>query len=343
MKIKSNNYWVQKLNLQINKIKKITLTNDKELNYDKLILANGSYNFIPPIKTVNKENQFSEINSFNYNSINGIYTIKNLEDVNKLNAVTNETKDIVVIGGGLLGLEIAWELYKKGNKVKVIEFSPRLLPRQLDSEGSDIFKRIVNESGVEILTDNCCVELLVDNNSIIGLKLKSGEVLPCELALFSMGIRSNISLASEAGLACKTGIIVNDKMETNIKDIYACGDVAELNDIVYGTWAAAIEMGKIAGSNATSTNKEFKNFVSSVVFNALNANVFSAGTIDFSDESLEQISIKDIKKNKYEKLFFNNDKLVGGILIGDLSKSSKIINGIDKEVSKKHALLNNLI
>lgn len=323
--------------------KKITLANDKELSYDKLILANGSYNFIPPIKIINKEKELMTLTSFNYKSIKGIYTIKDLEDVNELNLVTNKAKNIIVIGGGLLGLEAAWELHKKGNKVKVVEASPRLLPRQLDREGSEVFKNIVNQSGIDILTDNCCVELLVDNNSIVGLKLKTGEVLSCELVLFSIGIRSNISLPLETGLACRTGVIVNDRMETNIKDIYACGDVAELNGIVYGTWAAAVEMGKVAGSNAVSIKKKFKNFVSSIVFNALNANIFSAGTIDFDDESLEQITIKDIKKNKYVKLFFNNDKLVGGILIGNLSKSYNIITGIDKQVSKKYALLNNFI
>ncbi|SHK60097.1 Flavorubredoxin [Clostridium cavendishii DSM 21758] len=328
----------------INKDNKIILLGDgTSINYDKLILANGSYNFIPPLKVTSNETELMTLSSFNYKSINGLFTIKDLNDVNEVNSFAENNKDIVVIGGGLLGLEAAWELKQKGNNVKVIEFLPRLLPRQLDIEGSEIFNNIISSSGVKILTSKSCSEIIVKNNSVKAIKLESGEIIDCSIVLFSVGVRSNTKLALDNGIECNKGIKVNEKMETNITDIYACGDVAELNDIVYGNWPAAVEMGKVAGANATMASKNFKNFVSSLVFNALGADVFSAGTLDYNDESLEEITSKDIKNKQYKKLFFKDNTLIGGILIGDLSNAGKIIAALDKKYSKSQCLASNIL
>lgn len=310
------------------KNKNVTLSNKEVLPYDKLILATGSYNLVPPVKVNSGENEVSEINSYNYKSVNGIYTIKDLNDAYDVKDAIKTSKKAVVIGGGLLGLEAAWEINNSGLNVTVVEYLPRLLPRQLDNEGSELLKKIIDKSPVEILLGESCIEILVTDNKVTGIKLNSGKTLDCDLLLFSAGIRANTELAKLAGVEFDKGIKVNEKMETNIPDIYACGDVAEFNGILYGNWPAAVEMGKIAGANAASKECKFKNFASSVIFNAMNAQVFSAGTIDFNNENYKIVSTKDSKNNIYSKLFYENNDLKGGILIGNLSNSSEIIRNL---------------
>ncbi|QAA35012.1 FAD-dependent oxidoreductase [Clostridium manihotivorum] len=324
--------------------KVVSLDNGQNLSYDKLILANGSYNFIPPTAVISdKGESLAELNSFNYKTIDGIYTIKDLNDTFEVRDALKLSKKAIVIGGGLLGLEAAAEISKKGTEVTVVEFLPRLLPRQLDEAGSQLFKNIIDNSEVDILLGECCKEIVVKDNKVVGIKLGSGKTLDCDLLLFSVGVRPHCELAKLAGVDINRGILVNDNMETNIADIYACGDVAELNGIVYGNWPAAIEMGKVAGTNSVVSCKSFNKFVSSVMFNALGAHVFSAGSVDFADESLEEVPYNNLPEGQYGKLFFKADKLVAGILIGGLAKATKILSGIGKGISKSEAVSSGLI
>ncbi len=315
----------------------VKLDNKQGVRYDKLILANGSYNFVPPTKVKLNDSEV-EINSWTYNSIKGIHTIKKLCDVNKLKEELPNAKDVVIIGGGLLGLEAAWEVQKRGINVNVIELAERMLPRQLDSDGSKLFENLVNQTPVKVLLGEAVEFINADENGVKSVNLKSGKVINADAIIFSVGVRSNIFLAQPAGIRCERGVVVNDHMETNIHNIYACGDIAEYDGVYYGNWPAAIEMGKVAGANATGDKIKFEKFVSSTVFQAMNTQVFSAGTINFDDPTLEKIGYVDNVNNKYSKLFFQNNKLVGGILIGDITSSVKIIEGIQKEESKATVL-----
>lgn len=320
------------------KDKKVLLASGEEISYDKLILANGSYNFILPVKAGD-----SVLSCENYRDIKGIYTIKDMKDAINVREALNTSKNAIVIGGGLLGLEAAWEMHEKGAKVSVVEFFPRLLPKQLDLEGSKLFQEITSSSGIEIILGDSAEEIIIEDNKVKSIRLKSGKILDCDLLVFSVGIRSNIELPKKAGIAVDRGVKVNKNMETNVTDVYACGDIAELQGIVYGNWPAAIEMGKVAGTNAVGDKAEFKQFVSSVIFNALNARVFSAGTINFDDATLEHLSYRDDNKKVYKKIFFKDNKLIGGVLIGNIGASTKIISGIKKGITKEEALNNGIL
>lgn len=317
--------------------KLVRLDNKQGVRYDKLILANGSYNFVPPTK-VKLDDSEVEINSWTYNTIKGIHTIKKIADVNNLKEQLPEVKNIVIIGGGLLGLEAAWEVQKCNINVTVVELADRMLPRQLDKDGSKLFENLVNKTPVKVLLGSAVDFINAAETGVKSVQLKSGEVLDADAVIFSVGVRSNIFLAQPSGILCNRGIIVNDHMETNITDIYACGDVAEYDGVYYGNWPAAIEMGKVAGANATGDKVKFEKFVSSTIFQAMNAQVFSAGTVNFDDPILEKVGYVDEINNKYSKLFFQNNKLVGGILIGDVSTSVKIMEGIQKGEDKTTVL-----
>lgn len=254
-----------------------------------------------------------------------------------------EAKKAVVIGAGPLGLEAAWEMKLAGLEVTVVEFLPNLMNNQLDQEGADIFRNQVSDCGITFITSEECAEIITKDGKLTSLNLKSGKTLDADILLVSTGIRSNIELAKETGIECNRGVIVNERMETSIKDIYACGDVAEFNGLVYGNWPAAIEMGKTAGANACEAEKAFENFTPSIILDALNTHVFSAGLIRFNDSSYEKISSKDESKGQYTKLFFKDNILVGGIIVGDISKAGQIIIAIDNKLSKAAALSNDLL
>ncbi|WP_311734570.1 NAD(P)/FAD-dependent oxidoreductase [Clostridium chauvoei] len=323
--------------------KTIKLNNDKEISYDKLILANGSYNFIPNTKVKLSDSSEIEINSFNFNKVNGIHTIKTLKDVEIIKSELPSTKNVVIVGGGLLGLEAAWEIQKQNIHVKVIELSERILPRQLDNDGSKVFNNIVNNTSVDVLLGESIDYILANENGVESIILKSGKTLNCDMIIYSVGVRANTALAESIGVKCNRGVLVNNHMETNISDVFACGDVAEYDGCYYANWPAAIEMGKVAGCNAALDKIEFQRFVSSTVFVAMETEIFSAGTVDFNDETLEKVSSINKVNNTYTSLFFKDNKLVGGILIGDISSSVKIILGIQKGETKTAVLSKGII
>ena len=322
--------------------KTIYLDNGEVISYDKLILANGSFNFIPPTK-VKIDSKEVVVNSSNYNEFNGIHTIKTLCDVNKIKEELPSVKNVVIIGGGLLGLEAASEFNNLNLNVTVIELSDRMLPRQLDSEGSTILKNLTSSSGVTLLLGESVDFISYNNGKVESLTLVSGKIISADLILYSVGVRANLDLPTSLGVSVNRAVVVDEEMKTNVNEIYACGDVAEISGTYFGNWPAAVEMGKVAGANVTGDSLKFEKFVSSVIFSALNSEVFSAGSIDFNDNTLEKIGSFNPQNNKYSKLFFKNNKLVGGILIGDLKASAKIIEGIQNSSSKATMLSKDIL
>ncbi|MDP4146375.1 MAG: FAD-dependent oxidoreductase [Bacillota bacterium] len=297
-------------------LKNVILEDGSIVKYDKLILASGSRNFIPPVPGTSKT---------------GVYTLKDFDDAQSIKNRLPEIKSAVIVGGGLLGLEAAWEMKKYGIDITVVEFLPRLLPRQLDESGAELFKRLTQDSGINIILNDGVKEILGEA-SVKGVSLNSGKTINADIVLFSVGIRPNKELAESSGILAYKGIIVNDKMETNIQDIYACGDVAEYQGRVYGNWTAAVQMGEVAGANAAGDNLEFKEFVSSVMFNALNISLVSFG--DIASKGTRKIEVRN-DQTSCTSLFFKADKLVGGYIIGDVSQSGKLITAMKEGSSLK--------
>ncbi|CAM3014282.1 FAD-dependent oxidoreductase [Hathewaya histolytica] len=293
--------------------KKLILKDGVEVSYDRLILANGSRNFMPLIKGIDK---------------NGVFTLRDLKDLENIKSYIGKCNKAVVVGGGLLGLEAAWAMKKSGKDVTIIEFADHILNKQLDKEGAQILNKKLEEAGVKALTGSQVVEIL-EEDKISYVKLNTGEEIEADMVLFSIGIRSNIELFKGTDISLNRGVIVNNKMETSAREVYACGDVAELNERVYGNWPASIEMAKIAGANVCGDERQFIDYVDVISFNAMNTTLISCGTIP--EESSSVITINNKEKGIYKKFFFKDDVLVSGILIGDTSDSIKLINGVKKE------------
>jgi len=316
------------LNTKIERInpneKTVLTSNNAIIKYDKLIIANGSKNFIPPVKGADTTN---------------VFTLRGLDDLNNIKDKLANSNKIVVIGGGLLGLEAAWEFKRDNKEVTVVEFAKHLLTKQLDTQGSIILEEAVINSGINVVL-GVAAEAIEDRNNKKIIKLNNGAEIEADMVLFSVGIVPNKTIAEGTDIKLNRGIVVNEKMETSIKDIYACGDIAEINGIVYGNWPAAIEMGKTAGANAVGDNKNFVGFQSPISFNAMNIEIFSCGTIPQTEG--KALELKDAKNKTYKKLFFKDDIVIGGILMGDTSKSVKLLNAIENYMALKEILQENI-
>jgi len=299
---------------------KVLLKDGTAVSYNKLILANGSENHIIPVPGVDKS---------------GVFTLRNLKDLEAIKNKMKTSKNVVIVGGGLLGLEAAYEISKAGLNVSVVEFSDSLLVKQLDSEGSLILKTAVENQNIEVILSDS-VKVINGEKSVSSVKLQSGKTLDADLVLFSTGIAPNKNIADKTNLLTNRGIIINENMETNIKDIYACGDIAEFSGRVYGNWPAAVEMGKIAGTNAVGEPKYYVPSLSAISFNAMGLELLSVGEI--SNEGSKSISLKDDANKIYKKLFFTEDILIGGIIIGDNKSSANLIAAIEGSKSLKETL-----
>lgn len=304
------------LGVTVNEIKKdskeLVLSDGETRKYDKLILATGAEAFIPPIKGTEQE---------------GVYAIRSLEDVNKLQKILKQVNKTVVIGGGILGLEAAWELKKAGKDVTIIELSPNIMNRQLDEKGSVLLKAASEKSGIRVIT-NTGIEEISGDGKASGVKLADGTFADAELVICSTGVRQNIDLAKAIGIETGRSIKVDEKMETSVKDIYACGDCAEYNGVNYAIWGQAVEMGKAAGINAVGDEYKYEAFIPSNAFSGMGTTLFAVGDNGKEpDKAYKTFEVYDGAKNTYEKLYFVNNRFCGGILMGDVSKSAKLLEG----------------
>lgn len=310
----------QKITALDPKNKKITLSGGEVLVYDKCIYALGSHSFIPPIPGADKQ---------------GVIAIRNISDTNKIRQNLSQVKNIVIIGGGVLGLETAWELSKTDCKITILELAPKLMSRQLDDMASDLMKESIENVGIDVKL-GVQISEIEGENQVTGVRLGNNELVPADFIIFSSGVRPNIDVAEKAGLSIERGILVNKKMETSIQDIYSCGDCAIHNGINYAIWPEALEMGTIAGANATGDSLEYEPVLPAISFQGMNTSLFAVGDNGKNKESkYKTVEFLDTHKHTYEKYYFVNNMLVGVILMGDTSKIAKVTEAITNHAKFK--------
>ena len=198
-----------------------------EYAWDVLVLAVGAHAFVPPVPGLAASPR--------------VHVLRELPDADALVALCEPGKNAAVIGGGLLGLEAAWSLHKRGLSVSIIETAPRLLPLQMNEEESATLLSNFTNAGFKVYT-GAAVERFDEASA--QLFLKDGTAIPAEIVLVSAGIRANLELAKNAGLACNRGIVVDSTLRTSAPDIYAVGDCAELNGVITGLWIASKDQGE---------------------------------------------------------------------------------------------------
>lgn len=302
--------------------KEIITDNKDILKYDRLLIANGSSPFIPPITGVDKK---------------GVFVLRTINDLKEIRKYAKNLSTVSVIGGGLLGLEAAWALNKLGKKVNIIEFSPYLLPRQLDEELGKYLQKQLEEEGLDFYF-NAAAEELQGDRCLNSIKFKDGRVVESELVLISTGVRPNIKIAEGTDIKVERGIVVDKYMKTNIEDVYAAGDIAQFDSMVLGLWSAATDQGKVAGANIVGNGKEYKMPKPATTLLIGSTKMFSVGNVNDAKEELK------IQKDDYfHKLFLDNGRLVGGVLIGDIRKMIALKKAVNENRDISEMLDGNVV
>lgn len=313
---------VQILGRQVTSIdteeKEIHTEDGAKFKYTKLIYALGSECFIPPITGADKPE---------------VVAIRRLSDTQKVTELLEKTKEAVVIGGGVLGLEAAWELKKAHCKVTVLELAPRLMGRQLDAGAGEMLKSIGEGQGIAIHT-GVQISAIEGEEHVTGVRLGDGTVIPAQLVIVSCGVRSNIQIAKEAGAAVDRAVIVDSHMASSVPDIYACGDCAQYEGINYAIWPQAVEQGKTAGANAAGEELSYTTVPAALTFHGMNTALFSIGDNGGNPDLVYRtVEFKDMSRKQYEKYYFRNNRLCGVILIGDVSKMGEMTEAVERKAS----------
>ncbi|WP_026486434.1 NAD(P)/FAD-dependent oxidoreductase [Caldanaerobius polysaccharolyticus] len=288
--------------------KSVKLDDGSKLEYSSLLLATGSYPFIPPVPGAN---------------LKGVFSIRTLNDVKSLYQYIVNKNTGAVIGGGVLGLEAAWALASKGKKIYVIENAPYILVKQLNKKGSEIIQAMGEKNGISFVVP-AQLKKITGNEFVSGIELAEFTSIPVDFVIFSTGVRPNTLLLKDSPVKVNRGIVVDQFMRTNIEGVYAAGDVAEYEGRCYAIWPVAAEQGKVAGANMAGKPIIYNEMIPSNYLKVFGINMFSIGDIFGDDSASFAVEEIDEEKNVYKKIFFKDNVPVGAILIGDIKASSAI-------------------
>lgn len=299
--------------------KTLELQDGSLIDYDKLILATGARSRIPPLPGA---------------GLQGVYSLRSMDDAFKIKKAMEKAGRVVVIGGGVLGLEAVWEMAARGLEVHVVEHFERLMPRQLDEESSDRLAQIIKAKKVNLHLASD-VDEIVGGIEVEGVRLKDQTYLEADLVLLSTGVEPNLELAEFAGLVVRQGIVVDGQMRTNIPDIYAAGDVAQFGEKMIGLWPVAMEMGRVAGAAAAGDWVEYKEPSISTMLSAFEYEIFSVGEVNLPAEECRIVEVSDPAEKYFKRSYIKDGVLVGEIIIAPHINTSESMQRLGRDSSGK--------
>ncbi|GAB4176566.1 MAG: nitrite reductase large subunit NirB [Coleofasciculaceae cyanobacterium] len=303
--------------------KTVSSANGLTVPYDRIVLATGSYPFVPPIKG---------------NETTGTFVYRTIEDLEKISDYAKNCKIGVVVGGGLLGLEAANALKNMGLNTHVVEFAPRLMPMQVDDAGGAILRSKIEALGVSIHTSKSTTEIVSNDGNVAKMLFADGSELETDTIVFSAGIRPRDELARSCGLAIgeRGGIIINDYCQTSDPDIYAIGECALYQNRIYGLVAPGYTMaGVVVNVLNNITTSTFTGADMSTKLKLLGVDVASFGDAFARTPGAREIAITDTVQGIYKKLVLNEDgsRLLGGILVGDASAYGTLLQFVQNDIA----------
>ena len=280
--------------------RELKIEGEESMHYSKLVLATGS----TPLR-LNVPGA----------DLAGVHTFRDTRDVDLLLALAAGKKRVVVVGGGLLGLEAAYGLAKAGAPVTLLHLMDRLMERQLDLPAADLLKTLVERKGIRILL-NASTKCIHGDSRVEAVELADGSRIEADAVIFAAGIRPNVALARDAGIAVNRGVVVNDEMQTASPDIYALGECAEHRGTCYGLVEPAYEQARVLARHLAGRPAAYQGSVVSTNLKVSGVSVFSAG--DFmGGEGSESLVLSDRRRGTYKKLVIADGRLTGAVLIGD--------------------------
>lgn len=282
--------------------REVTTSTGKRVGFSKLVFATGSSALRLPVPG---------------SDLAGVHVFRDSHDVDHLIALAEQKKRVVVVGGGLLGLEAAYGLAKAGADVTLIHLMDRLMERQLDGPAAELLKILVERKGVRILL-HANTARIHGTEAVERVELADGRMLHADAVIFAAGIRPNTSLAKEAGVSVNRGIVVDDAMATATDGVFALGECAEHRGTCYGLVEPAYEQAKVLAQHLAGSAAAYIGSVLSTNLKVSGVSVFSAG--DFmAAEGSDVLLLSDSKRGTYKKLVIADSKLTGAVLVGDTS------------------------
>ena len=300
--------------------RELKIANEESIGFSRLVLATGSM----PLR-LNVPGA----------DLAGVHTFRDSRDVDMLLTLAAQKKRVVVVGGGLLGLEAAYGLSKAGSSVTLLHLMDRLMERQLDAPAAELLKSLVERKGVRVLL-NANTARLHGETRVEGIELSDGRRIDADAVVFAAGIRPNIALAKDAGIPVNRGVVVDDVMQTGAPDIFALGECAEHRGICYGLVEPAYEQARVLARHLAGRTAAYSGSVVATNLKVSGVSVFSAGDFMGADGS-EAIVLNDVRHGTYKKLVISDGRLIGAVLVGDvgdalwyleLIRSGKSIAGI---------------
>jgi nitrite reductase (NADH) large subunit len=280
--------------------RELKIANEESIGFSRLVLATGS----APLR-LNVPGA----------DLAGVHTFRDSRDVDLLLTLAAQKKRVVVVGGGLLGLEAAYGLAKAGAPVTLIHLTDRLMERQLDAPAGELLKSLVERKGIKIMLKANTARILGETR-VEGVELTDGRTIDAEAVIFAAGIRPNIALARDAGIAVNRGIVVDDHLQTGAPDIFALGECAEHHGICYGLVEPAYEQAAVLARHLAGKASAYNGSVVATNLKVSGVGVFSAGDFMGADGT-EAIVLNDFRHGTYKKLVISNGRLTGAVLVGD--------------------------
>lgn len=299
------------------------------MGYDKLIIASGAEPFVPPFKGAEGKTN--------------LFTVRRAEDILKIKASVKTTSEAVVIGGGVIGIEMAVELMHYGVKVTIVEAAPYFMARQIDEEISNRIRAELLNNGMMSYVGAKIEELIADPENpekISAVKLGDGTLIPCDFVVAATGVKANTSfIDEESGIKVNRAIDIDEYARTSAADVFACGDCAEYKGVNYALWSQGIAQGRAAGINAASESgceEKIGEIDTSLVINSPEISIFALGDNGKNPEIDYEIQVSDnsdtsgkffVNENNgksFEKRYYADGKLVGAMIVGNLSNMTKL-------------------
>jgi nitrite reductase (NADH) large subunit len=281
--------------------RELRIANEENLAFSRLVIATGS----TPLR-LNVPGA----------DLPGVHTFRDSRDVDLLLTLAAQKKRVVVVGGGLLGLEAAYGLARGGASVTLVHLMDRLMERQLDKPAAELLKVLVERKGIEVLL-NANTACLHGESRVEAIELVDGRRIDTDAVIFAAGIRPNIALAKDAGLPVNRGIVVDDYLQTGAPDIFALGECAEHRGICYGLVEPAYEQARVLAQHLAGRAAVYGGSVVATNLKVSGVSVFSAGDFIGADGT-ESIVLNDIKHGTYKKLVVSDGRLTGAVLVGDV-------------------------
>jgi NAD(P)H-nitrite reductase large subunit len=307
------------------------LENSEHILWEKLLIASGGIPIVPRMEGAGKR---------------GIFTFTTLNDARAIDEFIESTPKTVVIGGGLIGISVTEALKKRGLRVTVVEMKEKILNTILDEQASAMVEKALEQAGVKIITGRTVADI-AGKELVKGIILDNGEEIPCSLVVVAIGVSPRTELALGTEIKVNRGIVVDRHMATSYPYVYACGDVAEAYDFVYGTnrltpiWPNAYIGGRVAGFNMAGANAEYPGSTAMNSLNYFGLDIASAGIAIPPDSNGYELMSKE-SNGVYQKIVLKDDVIAGMVFVGNIEKAGIVYSLMRDRVkvsSFKKALL----